>query len=106
MESINLEDWPQLADFMAYAFSLQLRVWLFGSALTNRTPRDLDLLVIYTKRETVLTLRRQRWWADLDPPLDIIAMTDDEERHYRFIELCRAVELRRNMSQHGPVADG
>ncbi len=94
---MNLEGWPHLTDFVACAFRLELRVWLFGSALTNRSPRDLDLLVIYAERDTVLALRSQHWWADFDPPLDIIAMTDDEERHYQFIELCGAVELRRNI---------
>jgi len=90
---VDLRLWPHLIDFVTAARSLGLRVWLFGSALTNSTPNDLDVLVMYSDRHTVLELRAQRRWSDLDPPLDIIAMTTDEERHYRFIAGCSAVEI-------------
>lgn len=68
-------------------------MWLFGSALTGGAPADLDVLVVYRDRADVVALRSARWWADCDPPLGIIAMTADEERHYAFIETTAAERL-------------
>lgn len=80
-------------DFVAAAHRLDLRVWLFGSALTSSTPNDLDVLVMYDDRRAVIQLRTQDWWWDFVPPLDIIAMTADEESNYQFIAECRAIEI-------------
>ena len=94
MGELALGAWPHLLAFNASAVSLGLRVWLFGSALRSRVPRDLDVLVLYRDREAVQALREERWWGGFTPPLDIIAMTDGEEQYYRFIEGCRAIHLR------------
>lgn len=86
--------WPHLREFCKLASARpQLQVWLFGSALTSDTPSDLDVLLVYEDRADVVAVRAARWWADFDPPLTIIAMTADEERHYGFIGATAAERL-------------
>jgi len=71
----------------------RLQVWLFGSALTSDDPSDLDVLLVYEDRADVVAVRKAQWWAECDPPLRIIAMTADEERHYGFIAVTAAERL-------------
>ncbi|SES43484.1 hypothetical protein SAMN04488000_13160 [Lentzea albida] len=70
-----------------------MQVWAFGSALRSDRPNDLDVLIIYQDRAGVDELRSAAWWEISFPPLDIIAMTEDEERHYGFITGTNAVRL-------------
>ncbi len=71
----------------------RLQVWAFGSALRSDQPNDLDVLIIYHDRAEVDELRNMGWWEISVPPLDIIAMTPDEEEHYGFITETGAVCL-------------
>lgn len=88
------DSWQHLREFIELAASYpHLQVWLFGSALTSGAPSDIDILLMYKDRADVLALREARWWADCEPPLHIIAMTADEERHYRFIAVTGAERL-------------
>ncbi|KFU75415.1 hypothetical protein BB31_41655 [Amycolatopsis lurida NRRL 2430] len=70
-----------------------LQLWVFGSMLRTEHPRDLDVLIIYTDPQHVTDLYRMRLWEATLPPLHFIAMTADEERDYRFIEVTGAVLL-------------
>jgi predicted nucleotidyltransferase len=86
--------WPVLDELCRCAESLhRLEVWVFGSMLRSDKPRDLDVLVIYNDPVDLATLRRMGWWEISAPQVDIIAMTPDEEHHYRFIEVTGAIRL-------------
>ncbi|GAA3028630.1 nucleotidyltransferase domain-containing protein [Actinokineospora globicatena] len=72
-----------------------LELYVFGSALTaTEHPDDLDILVIYRDARHVDHLRQLLYTADLDLPLDLVALTPEEETHYRFIARTGAVRLR------------
>lgn len=78
--------WPHLARLCELAESKSdLQVWLFGSALRNATPRDIDVLLVYANYEDVASIKSAGWWGDEKPPIDLIAMTQEEERGYDFI---------------------
>jgi hypothetical protein len=86
--------WWQLDEICRLAKLLpDVEVWVFGSALCNEKPADLDVLLVYDDRASVLEIRSVRSWADTYPPCDIIAMTRAEEREYRFIDGTGAVKL-------------
>ncbi len=86
--------WGHLDQFCeAASKSGDLQVWLFGSALRSSSPADLDVLVIYVRREDVMSLKNAKRWGDFDPPLHLIAMTASEERFYRFKAATCAVRL-------------
>jgi predicted nucleotidyltransferase len=70
-----------------------LEVWAFGSALRDEDPHDLDVLLIYDERASVVAVRTARIWSETDPPCDIIAMTRAEEREYAFIHATGAVRF-------------
>jgi predicted nucleotidyltransferase len=70
-----------------------LEVWAFGSALRTADPRDLDVLLIYDDRASVVAVRAAGTWFETDPPCDIIAMTRAEESEYAFIEVTGAVRF-------------
>ncbi|WP_216215716.1 hypothetical protein [Amycolatopsis aidingensis] len=72
---------------------LDLQVWGFGSMLQTGHPRDLDVLIIYTNPDHVTDLYAARLWETTLPMLDVIAMTADEDRDYRFIESTGAQRL-------------
>jgi hypothetical protein len=61
--------------------------------LRSDRPRDLDVLIIYNDRADLAALREMGWWEITAPAVDIIAMTPDEEHHYKFIEVTGAVRL-------------
>ncbi|MFS8102709.1 nucleotidyltransferase domain-containing protein [Lentzea alba] len=80
------ERWPVLGELIRCAATFPgLQVWVFGSTLRSSQPNDLDVLVIYQDRAEVDELRKMGWWEISVPPMDIIAMTEDEEQHYGFI---------------------
>lgn len=88
------DTWPHLRDFCHRAATfVGLEVWLFGSALTSAAPADLDVLVMYESRSDVIALREAEWWGEFEPPLHIIAMTEQEEHHYQFIAATGARRL-------------
>ena len=92
--------WPILAVLCACATRFpDLQLWVFGSMLRTERPRDLDVLIIYIDPQHVTELYTARSWGGNLPPLHFIAMTPDEERDYRFIEVTGAVRL------HPPPAD-
>jgi predicted nucleotidyltransferase len=89
-----VDAWPHLRELCERASAHpRVQVWLFGSALTSQAPSDLDVLLVYDDRADVVALRAARWWSDFEPPLRLIAMTTDEERHYRFIAATNAERL-------------
>ena len=52
-----------------------VELWLFGSALTSRTPADLDVLLLYQDLDAIKAIRSAHPWEHESPPIDIIAMT-------------------------------
>jgi predicted nucleotidyltransferase len=84
--------WHQLDVLCSLAERISdLEVWAFGSVLRRDDPHDLDVLLIYDERDSVVALRNARIWAETDPPCHIIAMTRAEEREYAFIQVTGAV---------------
>jgi predicted nucleotidyltransferase len=70
-----------------------IEVWAFGSMLRSDEPHDLDILILYENRDDVTALRNQELWEVCLPPVDIIAMTASEQKHYNFISITGAVRL-------------
>lgn len=88
------DSWPHLKDFCNLAANYpDVQVWLFGSALRSASPSDLDVLLLYRNREDVVAIRTAQWWHHFEPPLHIVAMTAEEERHYSFIAITKAARL-------------
>lgn len=86
--------WPVLARLCRAAADLHgVEVWAFGSMLKRHDPNDLDILVIYEDRNDLLALRNYELWEVQLPPVEIIAMTTCEERHYDFISITAAIRL-------------
>lgn len=86
--------WPQVEALCQAAERFaDLEVWAFGSALRRDDPRDLDILLIYDDRASVLAVRAAGTWDAVDPPCDVIAMTRTEEQEYGFIDSTSAVRL-------------
>jgi predicted nucleotidyltransferase len=92
---VDLTDrWPTLGDLCCCATVFPaVEVWAFGSMLRTEEPNDLDILVLYDDPDNVVALRASGLWEVNVPPVDIIAMTRDEEHHYRFIETTGAIRL-------------
>lgn len=88
----GLSRWSHLDRLCQVAETLGVELWLFGSALESASPRDLDVLAIYEDRGDIATLRRVSAEDDV-PPIDLIAMSVEEERDYTFIEVTRARRL-------------
>jgi hypothetical protein len=92
--------WPILRELCSCAEQFpDLQIWVFGSMLRSQRPRDLDVLIIYADPQHVTALYAARLWEATLPLLHFIAMTPDEERDYRFIEVTGAVRL------HPPPAE-
>jgi hypothetical protein len=70
-----------------------IEVWAYGSAIRQDAPRDLDVLLLYDDRPSVVAIRSARKWAETSPPCHIIAMTRAEEREYGFIQLTGATRF-------------
>ena len=82
----QLSRWPQLAAlYRAAKTRPTVQMWLFGSALTSRSPADLDVLLVYHDLADIVVIRRMHSWWDTTPPIHIIAMTVQEESDYSFI---------------------
>jgi hypothetical protein len=95
--------WPHLRRLIdVTGADPSLSMWIFGSALVSDRPRDIDVLLVYENREGVLRVRHAERWDDFDPPIDLIAMTSDEEHHYDFVRITRAVRIDKVPS---PVAE-
>lgn len=60
-------------------------MWLFGSALTSHAPADLDVLLVYRDLADIEAIRASHAWAEEVPPINLIAMTVQEESDYAFI---------------------
>lgn len=88
-----MSSWPQL-DQLSEVVRAQrdVELWLFGSALTSRTPHDLDVLLLYHDRFAIEAIRSAHPWEEERPPIHIIAMTREEEVDYAFI---RGTQARR-----------
>lgn len=72
------------------------RVWMFGSALVRRRPKDLDLLITYRPgyevdaldvKSGILAVARARQW----PALDIVILAHSDQ--IRFPQAHRALQL-------------
>ncbi len=86
--------WPIIDELCRCAEQFDaVELWAFGSMLSSETPRDLDVLIIYSRLADVIAIREMGLWELVVPAVDIIAMRPDEERHYRFIDLTRAIRL-------------
>ncbi|MER8116485.1 nucleotidyltransferase domain-containing protein [Streptomyces sp. NPDC094031] len=86
--------WPILDELCECAAGFPgMEIWVFGSMLRSEQPRDLDVLIIYGCREDVTSIRKMGYWELSLPPVEIIAMTRDEESHYDFINITNARRL-------------
>lgn len=86
--------WPQFDALCRVAEGFaDLEVWAFGSALRQDDPHDLDVLLLYDTRASIVAVRGAQRWSETKPPVHIIAMTRAEEREYRFIQGTSAVRL-------------
>ena len=86
--------WPILDELCECAAGFpDMEIWAFGSMLRSGQPRDLDVLIIYRRREDVAGIRKMGFWELSLPPVEIIAMTRDEESHYDFIKITNARRL-------------
>lgn len=93
--------WPILRELCSYAEQFpDLEIWVFGSMLRSDHPRDLDILIIYVNPADVTALLATRLWEVALPVIDIIAMTPDEDQHYRFIESTGARRLQPLTDRH------
>lgn len=89
-----MTQWPHLALLLDVASGLApLEVWLFGSALRSEDPADLDVLLVYQNRRSVVALRDTYPWEDCLPPFHLIAMTPREVVEYDFIATTNALRL-------------
>lgn len=65
---MDLSRWPHLELLLEAARSLPfLQVWLFGSAFRSEDPADLDVLLVYEARSSVLALRTMQPWETFVP---------------------------------------
>lgn len=86
--------WPILDELCKCAAGFRdMEIWVFGSMLRSEQPRDLDVLIIYACRQDVASIRNMGYWELSFPPVEIIAMTRDEESHYDFIKITNARRL-------------
>lgn len=89
-----MDRWPRLKELSLYVQEfLDVDMWLFGSMLHSRSPRDLDVLLIYKDIHDIECINRMSIWELSAPAIEIIAMTMDEEVHYKFIETTRALRV-------------
>lgn len=87
----GLTRWPQLAGLRRVVQARStVHMWLFGSALTSHTPADLDVLLVYRDVADVKAIRAAHAWTEETPPINIIAMTVQEESDYAFVRGARA----------------
>jgi hypothetical protein len=71
-----------------------IELYLFGSAVVDiHSAADVDVLLVYEDWVIARNFRCYLYSLDLTPPVHLIAMTSDEEKHYAFITHTRAVEL-------------
>lgn len=73
-----------------------VRLFVFGSALrSGDKPRDIDVLVLYEdgNLEAAHILCNRIRSLITFPPLDVIALSESEERDTAFIEGVKAVRL-------------
>ena len=83
--------WPILDSLCACVGRFPgVEIWVFGSMLWSEHPNDLDVLIIYTRLEDVISIQGMGLWEVVRPPVEIIAMTHDEEIHYDFIKVTGA----------------
>ncbi|MDC5795785.1 hypothetical protein OPW41_13185 [Vibrio europaeus] len=73
--------------------SLSIDVYIFGSALYERFPNDIDILVIYTTCDELLLIKSVFFPISLEYPLDIYYMTSEEASELDFINTTKAVPL-------------
>jgi predicted nucleotidyltransferase len=86
--------WPHFDSLCQLAERcVDLEVWAFGSALRRHDPHDLDVLLVYDDRASVIAVRDARRWSEMSPPCHIIAMTRTEEREYKFIYSTGAIRF-------------
>ena len=89
-----LDSWPSLGRLVRLADEVgAIQVWLFGSAQTSPSPRDLDVLVIYADEQVPGKLRSSTVFELLDPPIDLIALMPDEAEELSFLATVPATLL-------------
>lgn len=68
--------------------------YIFGSYLhTKKHSKDLDILILYRHVQSPSIVRKKLNNISLRYPLDLIFMTDDEERGFEFISQQQAKKL-------------
>lgn len=71
-----------------------LTVFVFGSILVRPDDaHDIDILVVYCDPLSMAHFRKSIEAVRLSLPVDLLAMTPEEEKHYRFIEVSAAERL-------------
>ena len=83
-------------DDLAYLLSEAIRAtptkgrisaYLFGSVVSSIAHADdVDLLVIYSEVDDCTDLREALHQVVLPLPVDLVLMTEEEQRHYRFLD--------------------
>ncbi|MFP9135355.1 nucleotidyltransferase domain-containing protein [Shewanella algae] len=72
---------------------LSIDVYIFGSALYNNLPSDIDILIIYNILDELSVIKNQLFQISLEYPLDIYYMTPEEACELDFINVTKAVML-------------
>lgn len=92
---MELTQWQPLKQLLQVAGGFEhMQVWLFGSALLRALPGDIDVLLVYEDRSSVIAVRRAMlFFEDYWPPCHIIAMTSSEVAEYDFVSTTGAVRL-------------
>lgn len=71
-----------------------VRAFIFGSYSRGvGQPRDIDILALYQDHDDRRRFRAALDAADFDLTIDLIEMTPQEERHFDFIALQRAIPI-------------
>lgn len=71
-----------------------LSVFVFGSVLVRPDDaNDIDILVVYGSPLAMARFRTNIEAVRLSLPIDLLAMTPEEEKHYQFIEISSAQRL-------------
>jgi len=71
-----------------------IEVYLFGSLLTKVKPScDIDLLIIYKENHQPKTIRKILHEVMYELPLDLIFLTNEEEKELDFIRIVKARKI-------------
>lgn len=72
---------------------LSIDVYIFGSALHQNLPNDIDILIVYSIPDELPVIRELILKISLEYPLDIYYMNHKEASELDFIKLTKAAAL-------------